>query len=110
MNRTQSDSREMETRLAELQRDFTSFVATFGDWAKEREGEITVELEAVAKQLIELNEELAKVTIAMASLGGGSLALAFLSKALVGLSFLGPFALVCSSVIIIIHCCGERIF
>lgn len=74
MEKVQGDSLAMENRLSN-QINFTSFIADFTSWARDKEGQLTQELAQVINELEELNEKLERLTKAIIGLGGGGLAL-----------------------------------
>ncbi|PWY69098.1 hypothetical protein BO70DRAFT_382636 [Aspergillus heteromorphus CBS 117.55] len=84
-----ADARGIEVRFESLKSEFAGLVGRFGDWAKEREGELTTQVEAAKEELIRLNEQLVALNISIAAFGGVS-AIGIL---MLGISaFTGPLA------------------
>ncbi|RAK96625.1 uncharacterized protein BO80DRAFT_449085 [Aspergillus ibericus CBS 121593] len=58
MEKAQRDAREVEDRFDELRISFTSFVAKFTTWARDKEQELSEQFKQVLDELEELNEQL----------------------------------------------------
>jgi hypothetical protein len=86
----------MKERFDQLIKDFTAFVAEFSSWAKDKEGELTKEIEAIEAELKELAAELAKLQKALLYLGiGVGIGLPILAVAAACSGPLAPFVAVC---------------
>ncbi|KAE8353398.1 hypothetical protein BDV28DRAFT_148134 [Aspergillus coremiiformis] len=67
----QSQAENVKSDFQALVDNFAGFVATFADWAKDKEGELTVEIKKINEELAELNTRLGELYKALIGLGVG---------------------------------------
>ncbi|KAE8395961.1 hypothetical protein BDV23DRAFT_65420 [Aspergillus alliaceus] len=66
----QQQAENVKSDFQTLVDNFAGFVATFGDWAKDKEGELTSEIKKINEDLVDLNKTLGDLYIALMALGG----------------------------------------
>ncbi|KOS21275.1 hypothetical protein ESCO_006790 [Escovopsis weberi] len=70
-NEYKQSASTMESDFKGLTDDFAGFIATFSQWAKDKEGELTAEIKKINEELVELNAVLARLYLALIGLGAG---------------------------------------
>lgn len=91
MDTAQADARTMEHKFSELQTNFTSFIADFSVWARDREEQLKQEIARVLEELEELRDKLTSLNTSILALGGGALLLPAITALAAASGILGPF-------------------
>ncbi|RAK77726.1 uncharacterized protein BO72DRAFT_447851 [Aspergillus fijiensis CBS 313.89] len=91
MDTAQADARTMEHKFSELQTNFTSFIADFSVWARDREEQLKQEIARVLEELEELRDKLTSLNTSILALGGGALLLPAVTALAAASGILGPF-------------------
>ncbi|PYI08836.1 hypothetical protein BO78DRAFT_395415 [Aspergillus sclerotiicarbonarius CBS 121057] len=84
-------AREMQKLLEDLKTDFSTFVAKFSIWAKDKEADLTAQLEQLMKELQSLKDQLDSTRLMLSVFEGVGVFSAMLASVAF---FSGPFAVV----------------